>query len=118
MDIVHYDGHCPLCHAWVRFLIAQDPDGSRFRFTARTDPPADTIIVTEASGARRTRSDAVLYLLRRCGFPWVLLSAMGRVAPARWRDALYDLVARHRRSFGTTKELCPAVPAHLRNRFL
>ena len=31
-DIVFYDGGCALCHHSVRFLVARDRDGSRFRF--------------------------------------------------------------------------------------
>ncbi len=41
------------------------------------------------------RSDAVLAAARYLGWPWRIFGA-ARLLPRRWRDAAYDLVARHR----------------------
>jgi predicted DCC family thiol-disulfide oxidoreductase YuxK len=29
---VFYDGHCGLCHGFIRFLLARDPGGEKFDF--------------------------------------------------------------------------------------
>ena len=33
MDIIFYDGHCGLCHRWVRRVLAADREGRLFHFS-------------------------------------------------------------------------------------
>ena len=109
-----YDGECGLCQASVRFVTAHDRR-ARFHFAAlQSDTAAarlaplggrpsglDTLYVIEDAwgpGPRlRERSDAALFVAKELGWPWRAASVF-RVLPRSWRDALYDLVARHRRS--------------------
>jgi predicted DCC family thiol-disulfide oxidoreductase YuxK len=128
---VYYDGACGLCHRTVRFLLAEDGDGSRFAFGplasasfARWVPEAerarlpDSVVVRTAEGALRVRSEAVLFLLERLGGLWRVLGAILRVVPRPVRDAAYDGVARvRRRLFRAPEAACPLLPPRLRGRF-
>lgn len=131
-DTIFYDGHCGLCHRWVKFVMPRDRDGRRFRFAPLQGPTfaaavspeerealPDSIIVRTADGQLKTKSAAVLHILRRLGGGWALLGGLGRIVPVFVRDFLYDRVAavRHR-FFKTPNEACPLMPPELRGRFL
>jgi predicted DCC family thiol-disulfide oxidoreductase YuxK len=131
-ETVFYDGHCGLCHGAVRFLLAEDSDGSRFRFAPldsdlflrtvpehlRRDLPDSLIVLTE-QGRLLTRSAAVLHLLHRLGGAWRLLAMIMSPVPQRLRDAAYDAIARVRhRLFPAPEAACPMLPPALRRRFL
>ena len=126
-----YDGHCALCHRAVRFAVRRDRGRPRVRFAPiggesferlvpaeRRRQLPDSVLVLTAEGELLARSEAVRYLLRRAGGVWRLAARLAALLPRRQRDALYDLVARHRRRwFGRTGELCPVLPPELRQRF-
>ena len=131
-EILFYDGGCGLCHRAVRFVLWADGAGDRFRFAplesesfrtlipdAQRSRLPDSIVLRLADGSLLTRSAAMLYVLRRLGGFWAVLAVALRLVPARWRDALYDFIAWRRRAwFRPPADVCPAVPAHLRSRFL
>ena len=126
-----YDGGCGLCHRAVRFAIARDPDGSRFRFAAldskafhRLVPEAlraglpDSIVVLTADGTLLARSAAVLHLLERIGGLWGLAAGCLSLLPQGIRDRGYDEIARTRyRLFRSPGDACPVTPPELRARF-
>ena len=128
---IFYDGHCGLCHRWVRFVLAEDTLGAAFRFAPlggerflqivpepdRENLP-DSIIVMTSDGRLLVRSAAVLHILARLGGLWRLISLLCRIMPAAPRDRLYDLIARLRhRIFRQPAAACPVLPAELRSRF-
>jgi predicted DCC family thiol-disulfide oxidoreductase YuxK len=128
-DEVFYDGTCGLCHSGMRWLVAEDPTGTSFRyaplfgdafaaaFPGSTDLP-DSVIVKTAAGAVLVRSDAAVHLLARLGGLWRIFGVVFGALPRRVRDAMYDFVARIRyRIFGRKKDACPLMPADLRSRF-
>ncbi len=131
VERVYYDGSCGLCHRAVRFLLAEDVDGSRFRFAPLGGdafeahvPPAerralpDSVIVGTEDGRLLVRSDAALHLLERLGGAWRILGLVAGIVPRAVRDAAYDGVASVRkRLFRAPKEACPLLPAALRERF-
>ena len=128
---VFYDGGCGLCHRAVRFAIAHDGDGSRFRFASldgegfrRRVPAAaraglpDSIVTLAADGALLVRSAAVIHILERIGGPWKLLGRLLAIIPRWARDAGYDAVARVRHLlFRRPDDTCPVTPPELRARF-
>lgn len=132
VDIVFYDGHCGLCHRTVRFLLARDTGGKRFRFASLNSEAfravfsererqafPDSLIVRTGTGEVLTRSTAVLYLLRCLGGLWRVLGRLFSLAPIGVRDALYDSIARLRyRLFSSPVEACPLMSPELRSRFL
>lgn len=132
-DIVLYDGGCGLCHRSVSFLARRDRDGSRFLFaplggeTAGTrlgggglgQHPPGTVLVLDAEGTLRTRSDAVLHALDQLGGAWRIVAGAMRVVPRPLRDGVYRAVARIRgRLFARPRGTCPRLPPHLAGRFL
>ena len=77
-SLVFYDGTCGLCHRAVRFALARDADGSRFRF-APLDSEAfrqrvpdaaglpDSMVVRTPEGSVLVRSAGVIHILERAG---------------------------------------------------
>lgn len=130
-ELLFYDGHCGLCHGAVRFVLARDPDGAAFRFAplggvafemavpaAQRAALPDSMAVLTRGGELLLRSDAAVHVLGRLGGVWRVLGGMLGVVPRSIRDAGYDYVARHRKSwFGEVEDSCPVVPAALRARF-
>lgn len=128
-DEVFYDGTCGLCHSGMRWLVAEDPAGTSFRYAplfgdafAAAFPHAadlpDSVIVKTAAGTTLVRSAAALHLLARIGGLWRIPGFLYGVLPRSLRDAMYDFVARIRyRVFGRKKDACPLIPADLRSRF-
>lgn len=131
-EILFYDGHCGLCHGAVRFFLARDPDGSRFRFAPlqggrfratlseaqRRSLPDSLVLLTE-DGKVLTRSRAVRHALLRLGGAWGLLGRIGAIVPPPLGDRIYDGVAHVRhRLFAPPPDVCPLTPPQLRNRFL
>lgn len=131
-DLVFYDGTCGLCHGWVRFLLRRDRNGSRFRYaplqgeTWAARVPAerrrelpDSVVVRIAEGDLLVESRGVIHLLRRLGGGWKVVAGLLWIVPRPLRDLGYRLVAAVRyRLFRRPQELCPIVPAELRERFL
>jgi predicted DCC family thiol-disulfide oxidoreductase YuxK len=128
---IFYDGHCGLCHRAVRFVIARDPEGRRFRYAPlqgmtfaalvseeRRAKLPDSIVVLTEDGRLLSRSDAFVHIMRRLGGFWRLLAGIIGVIPRVIRDGVYDFIARVRyRIFGRREEVCPVTPAELRARF-
>jgi predicted DCC family thiol-disulfide oxidoreductase YuxK len=130
-SILFYDGGCGLCHRAVRFAIAHDADGSRFRFASldsesyrRRVPEAarrglpDSIVVLPPDGALLVRSTAVMHVLERVGGPWRILGRLLHLVPRWIRDTGYDGMARVRYLlFKRPVDVCPVTPPELRARF-
>ncbi len=126
-----YDGGCGLCHAAVRLVIAEDPQGRAFRFAplaseafeTRVSPEQraalpDSLVLTLPDGRVLVRGAAVREIGARLGGVWRLLALASRILPSPWLDTLYDVVARHRaRLFAAPGDTCPLVPSELRARF-
>jgi predicted DCC family thiol-disulfide oxidoreductase YuxK len=128
-DDVYYDGTCGLCHRGMRWLVAEDPTGTSFRYAplggdsfVEAFPDAqglpDSVIVRTPGGEVLVRSDAAVHLLGRLGGLWRVGGTVFGWLPRRVRDGAYDLVARVRyRIFGRAKDACPLIPPDLRSRF-
>ena len=130
-EIIFYDGHCGLCHRAVQFVLRQDRSGAAFRFAPlqgetfqgivpvdRREGMADSMAVETRDGLLLLRSDAWVHILRRLGGGWRIVAALVGVIPRPLRDGFYNWVARIRyRAFARREELCPIVPAELRERF-
>jgi predicted DCC family thiol-disulfide oxidoreductase YuxK len=131
VDTVFYDGHCGLCHRTVRWILAVDADGSKFRFAPldseafrRAVPPAelaslpDSFVVRTEEGSILTRSAAFIRVSARLGGPWRLIAWFLSLIPAAVRDKVYDGVARVRHKwFARPEDACPVIPPRLRSRF-
>jgi predicted DCC family thiol-disulfide oxidoreductase YuxK len=126
-----YDGQCGLCHGTVRLLLAEDRDGSAFRFSplggdiferevpeARRRTLPDGVVVQRADGSILVRSAAILHALHALGGLWRVLAALLGVIPLAALDVAYRGVARVRhRLFRRPDNACPLMPPALRKRF-
>jgi len=138
-----YDGHCALCNAWVRILLALDRRGE-LRFSALHTPTAqrllrqggikadslESVVFIEGcvvdSGEQlmanddtrfHFKSDAVFAAIGRVGSP-VSYLRYGRYYPRFLRDRLYDTIATNRYAWFGRHESCPLPAAEHRDRFL
>jgi predicted DCC family thiol-disulfide oxidoreductase YuxK len=132
IEYIFYDGHCGLCHHVVRFVIAEDVDGTKFRFAslqessleffAVTGPRAgvpDNVIVRTTDGSLLTRSAAFVHILRRLGGVWRVIAATVALVPPPLLDAVFDLITRIRYViFGRRTNVCPVASSELRIRFM
>jgi len=145
VERIFYDGHCALCHGMVKFVVARDKDGSKFRFAplqgstfaalqaAAFISPAksgaagggsgdvlapESVLVLTRRGELLARSNGVIHVLRRMGGFWEFAGDAMAVFPRSIRDAVYNFVARVRyRVFGRRADLCPVMRPELRARF-
>ena len=131
-NVIVFDGVCNLCHAAVRFVLRFEA-GPRYQFAALQgeagnalmlrhglNPQAAASFLLIRNGQAYTRSDAALELCRDLprwrwlrGFRWL---------PVNLRDAVYNVVARHRYRLFGRKDRCQLVAnsdsAEIRARFL
>ena len=134
--LVFYDGACGLCHRTIRFLLAEDAAGLRFRFAPLDsdkfrsacaasesgfelgDPIPDSVLVQRPGEAMLTRAEGVLEIGHQLGGLWRLLAIVVGWVPLSILNAGYDFVARIRhRLFTGPDAVCPILPSHLRDRF-
>jgi predicted DCC family thiol-disulfide oxidoreductase YuxK len=127
--VVLFDGVCNLCNTVVDFIISHDR-WRQFRFASlqsaagqelaggceQPEEALGTMVLLEA-GRCYTRSTAALRILRRLRFPWRAVYGL-IVVPPGWRDAVYEVIARHRyRWFGQRRQ-CRVPTAEERALFL
>ena len=133
-NIILFDGDCGLCQRSVQFILPRDPQG-RFHFaplqsergqallaeqgwTESQRQALDSVVLIEA-GRVYTRSTAALRIAKGLGGLWPILFYLGILWPPFVRNAVYGLIARHRkRWFSTQDESCWLMRPDWRQRFL
>ena len=131
-----YDGTCGFCAESVQFVLRHDRARRTLRFASlqgatgsevRARHPeldaVDSVIWFEPDADSRrevvlVRSTAVLRVLRYLGGAWRVLGWLGAVVPRPIRDAVYDLVARHRHKLVRGAPVCVIPTADQRDRFI
>lgn len=129
--VVLFDGVCNLCAGSVGFVIDRDPEGV-FRFAPlqsavgkrllagtgldEANEDFDSVVLVE-DGNAHTKSDAVIRIAARLGWPYRLLSPF-RYVPKRVRDAVYEFVADRRYDWFGKRDRCLLPTPELESRFL
>jgi predicted DCC family thiol-disulfide oxidoreductase YuxK len=127
--IIVFDGYCALCSGWAKFVLRHDGK-ERYRLLRAQSPlgraiyihyglhPDDyeTNILIE-NGEAWFKSEGSIRMAEGLGFPWSL-AAVFRVLPLRWRDRMYEFIARNRLRFFGRRESCYLPDARHRHRFL
>lgn len=127
--ILFYDGECGFCNRSVQTALRADKKGE-LRFAplqgetaVRTLPESlrqpdqlGTMVLFDADGTIKTRSDAALEVARTLGGLWKTL-LIGRILPRPFRDGIYNFIARNRQRLPSQKA-CDLPDAETRRRFL
>lgn len=123
--LVLFDGTCRFCNRSIALLYRWDKR-RRFYFATLSSStahsilhdaaPLDSIVYVER-GQVYYKSAALIQIVRNLPYPYKLLLCL-QVIPRRWRDTLYDWIARNRiRWFGFVDQ-CFLPKAEDRHRFL
>jgi predicted DCC family thiol-disulfide oxidoreductase YuxK len=113
----------------VQAILRRDPAG-HFHFTALQSPLGqrllteanlptrdfDTLVLVDAKGAVRQRSDAVLGVV--AALPWWRWTVIGWAIPRVFRDAAYAWIARRRHRLFRRPSACATLQPEWRRRFL
>lgn len=125
--ILFYDGHCPFCHFWVRFLLKYDVK-KRFYFTPLSgknaqlffkqkgiEVPESIVLVDEKR--HYLASQAIFRIVRELGgiFKMVLVF---EILPLQLTDYLYYFIAKNRFVLGGPYDRCFLPEMEHKNRFL
>lgn len=131
--ILLYDGLCGLCNSSVQLILRYDKKNTmRFaplqnhfsRSIMERNPDLrtiDSLILIEEAGTPEEkifiRSSAALTIAGYLGGYWKIFLIFS-LLPLVLRDALYDLVTRHRYRFFGTYETCPLPSQETKSRFI
>jgi predicted DCC family thiol-disulfide oxidoreductase YuxK len=132
--VLLYDGQCGFCNSTIQWILRHDPNGSlrfaplegAFGGALRVRHPElatiDSLIWVVSSGSDTparlsTRSDAALQVARYLGGRWRLAGLL-TIIPRPLRDAVYDLIAKHRHRLSRGGIECVLPTAAQRARFL
>jgi predicted DCC family thiol-disulfide oxidoreductase YuxK len=133
--IILYDGVCPLCNRFVRFILKRD-SRDRFRFASLQSDFAvnllrhrgvapqnlDTVYIVLHHGQPNerlaARSDAGLVVLQEIGGVWAALEGLLRLMPRPLRDWGYKAIARNRYHTFGKYDSCPLPQEKYRHKFL
>ncbi|MCS1351942.1 thiol-disulfide oxidoreductase DCC family protein [Mechercharimyces sp. CAU 1602] len=124
-----YDGECGLCHALVQFVIPRDRQGV-FRFISLQsdrgrallraggldDRDFNTFVLID-QGKYYIKSEAALRVAGSLQGMWKLLRFF-YIVPRRWRDSVYDVIARYRQQIFPQPSTCKTYPKEWRERIL
>jgi len=112
--IILYDAACRLCCGLVgffrprlpetRFIALQSETGLRLRRTMNMSGDMTSIVYLDDRG-KFVKTDAVIAIARTMNGLWPLAGAM-RIVPRKFRDFLYDTIARNRYHWFGTCEPC------------
>lgn len=129
MRHIVFDDTCGLCARSVAFIARHDRR-RRFVFVPRSHAkalaalgsvlpalPGPGSIVLVEGGAAYVRSTAALRIARALDAPWNLLAA-GLLVPRPLRDAVYDVIARHRHRWFGQVDVCAVPDPAVRERLL
>jgi predicted DCC family thiol-disulfide oxidoreductase YuxK len=127
--VIIFDGQCVFCSAWARFVLRVDRKGRYRLLPAQSalgralyrhyglDPENYETNIFLKDGRAYFKADGSIRMAQGLGFPWSL-AVVARVLPARWREALYDVVARNRFKIFGRSDVCYAPRPQYRDRFL
>ena len=128
--IILFDGVCNLCNGVVQFVIKRDKK-DRFRFASLQSETGtylvkqrgintanvDSIILIEPGVAYYVKSSAALQIAYELGGLWKALKIFEWL-PVRFRDSIYDIVARNRYKWFGKQEQCMIPTPELKAKFL
>ncbi len=127
--VLLFDGVCNLCNAAVNWVIDHDPAG-RIRLGALQSDAGqallaahglhgdylDSLVLVEG-GRTYVKSDAALRVAGHLGGVWGIAKAL-LALPRPVRDAVYDVIAKHRYQWFGKRDSCRMPTPELKARFI
>jgi predicted DCC family thiol-disulfide oxidoreductase YuxK len=130
--VIFFDGICNLCNTSVNFIIRHDKAGN-FRFASLQSEFAKAFIENSASLKNGTifpdslilvedgkvyfRSETALRIAGKMDGIWKGL-VIFRIIPRKWRDFLYDFIAKNRYQWFGKRQSCMVPAPDISGRFL
>jgi predicted DCC family thiol-disulfide oxidoreductase YuxK len=128
--IILFDGICNLCNSSVQYIIKRDKNDT-FRFVALqselgqkilkhlgiANRNIDSIVLYEPGRAYYYKSNAVLKIAGELG-GLISLLVVFKPLPKKFRDVVYDYIARNRYKWYGKKESCMIPTPELKAKFL
>lgn len=118
--IIQFDGYCILCSRTIQFILKADRN-SKFMFQTLQSTSVDNEIgesVVVNDGKRiYTHFDAVLKIGKELGGIYRLIE-ITRLLPKKWRNKLYEWIARHRYRWFGKRDACFLPTVEEKERFI
>ncbi len=127
--VILFDGVCNLCNTFVQFIIRHDKK-NKFNFAPLQSNYAIEVIqkynlnnnqlqsvVFIANQKIYTKSNAALQIAKHLGGLWSLFACLN-IFPLKFRDAVYNYVAKNRYKWFGKKQNCMVPTPNLKNKFL
>lgn len=127
--VILFDGHCGLCNASVRFVLAHELQPlhrfaplqsawarERLAAAGRNPDVLDTVVLIDADGIH-TRSEAALRVAATLRRPWRWLRLLC-VVPRPLRDTVYRLIGRWRYTLFGRSAYCAVAGTADHGRFI
>ncbi|WP_299510501.1 thiol-disulfide oxidoreductase DCC family protein [uncultured Rummeliibacillus sp.] len=126
-SIFFYDGDCGFCQQSVQFVLKHERKHSLSFASLQGEVAAkllpqdltqnlDSVVVYQ-NGKVLTESDAILLIVRKLKFPFIILLIF-KLVPVSIRNYFYQLVARNRYKFTGLSKMCKIPDEIHRKRFL
>lgn len=127
--IILFDGVCNFCNGAINFLIRQDRTGQLLfaplqssagqallqQYGLPTEQFGSFVLIK--SGNVYQKSSAALQVVPHLPWYWQW-AKLGALLPVRWRDGLYDFIARNRYRWFGKQAVCMVPTKEVRARFL
>ena len=114
--VILFDGFCNLCGATVKFIqkhdkknsfkyhVLQSETGKKLIASYNIPPTIDSVIFITQNQAF-IKSDAILEIGKLLIYPFRMIR-IGKFLPKKWRDKIYDFIARNRYRWFGKKDVC------------
>jgi predicted DCC family thiol-disulfide oxidoreductase YuxK len=125
--ILFYDGHCPFCHFWVKFLLKYDKkkhfyfaplsgENAKLFFKQKgIEVPESIVLVDEKQ--YYLASEAIFCIARKLGGVFKMILVF-KILPRQLTDHLYYFIAKNRFILGGPYDCCFLPEREHKNKFL
>lgn len=129
--IIFFDGVCNLCNGFIDFVIKRDKNKNIYyaslqseigvqilkEYNVKLTDNFSTIYFLD-NGKLHHRSTAILYVLSNLNLFYRVFSRFSLIFPTKFRNFVYDYIAKNRYRFFGKKETCRLPSIQERGQFL
>ena len=128
-SIILFDGVCNFCNYWVNYVMDRDKN-DKYRFAALQSESGQKILIENGlstdefdtfvlieEGKIHQRSTAALMIAKNVSGIYRIFYLF-IILPAKFRDAVYNLIAKYRYKIFGKRDVCRVPTEEQRNKFL